>query len=203
MTVAAALGHARRRRGRVPNRRCLALLLFAATGIAAACEPSADAPPREAYRGFQPTGYKGGPERDLSWFRAVRALRAGAGELQRYRFKDMSAANGGLAFDSIEPVFIGRREPAFAAFRQGCGQLFDSRGRPIDVGVFADWSGGLGPYTAGPQAMLKLYDDGRSFELGRYRFALFRDARLAARSPRSYLSSYGSTLQASCCPRTR
>ena len=169
-----------------------AVAALAAALPAQACQrsPSAEAV-AEPYSGYAPTGYKGSLERDSEWFRTIRERKSPvAGERFVFRRPGRSGT-ARAAYESIEPVSLGGRRLAFMAWRQGCADLVDGKGDSFGLAPFAAWDrSGRGSRTpARDVAVLKLFETGAPWSGSGWRYALFRDGSLQARSPHSYLAN--------------
>lgn len=139
---------------------------------------------REAYVGYQPTGYKGSMERDETWFRFVTPVKQGDGTV-RYGFKKQRASYKTL-YDSIEPVFLGGNARGFAAYRNGCGTLLDFRSKELGLPSFSTIESDYIPEGQGANVVrLKL----SGLASSGWRYALFQNGKLKALSPSDYVDN--------------
>ena len=157
-------------------------------GEITACVPNAQSQAlAQPYDGYQPTGYKGALERDRAWFAAVRKTRHHDGT-SRYVFRHARAGRR-VEFESIETVSLGGSAVGFAAYRQGCGELFDARGQQLDVPAFEELESD--GWDLPPQsARLKRKVSGPEESSGAFSYLLFVNGQLMAASPHQYLARY-------------
>lgn len=142
----------------------------------------------EPYQGYQATGYKGAMERDTAWFAAVRPMAQPHGAV-RYVFKHTPPAQR-VAFESIETLSLGGKTVGFAAYRQGCGALFDARGKALAVPTF-DVIEDEYTRNAPPHSTLLKRKVFISKAVGTaFSYVRFTQGRLVASSPHQYLMDY-------------
>lgn len=170
----------------------LAGIAFPAWSSAGAITDCAPDPQRaavaEPYQGYQPTGYKGAMERDTAWFAAVRPMAQPDGAV-RYVFKHTPPAQR-VAFESIESLSLGGKTVGFAAYRQGCGALFDARGKALAVPTFdaieVEYTRNASPHSTLLKRKVFISKAvGTAFS-----YVRFTQGRLVARSPHQYLMDY-------------
>ncbi|WP_370678505.1 hypothetical protein [Comamonas sp. GB3 AK4-5] len=160
-------------------------------GAITACVPDAQHPVvAEPYNGYPHIGYKGALERDSAWFAAVRSVPQPDGT-QRYVFRHARAAQR-VAYESIETLSLGGKAIGFAAYRQGCGELFDAGGSSLGVPAFASIADA---YTASdiPHSVLlkrTLAIANPSGAETAFSYLRFTRGKLVASSPHQYHGSY-------------
>ena len=162
-------------------------------GAITACIPNAQAPAREQpYEGYAATGYKGALERDKTWFAAVRAVARPDGR-QRYVFRHAQSAQR-QSYESIETLSLGGKSMGFAAYNQGCGELFDARGRSLGVPAFEAIADAYTAHETPHSVLLerKLTVATAQGTETAFSYLRFTKGKLAASSPHQYRSSYSS-----------
>lgn len=161
-----------------------------------ACQPDPDASlPDEPYMGYSMTGWKGGREYDKLWHREVEPISTPGQEPPLFRFK----RKPGSIWSSIQPIDLGGGAMGFVGTRNGCQQLLDHRGAPLQVPLFdriAEDYVGSELLSAG-QVLFRLH-------VGEaYRLVRFDRGQKIAVSKRTYLMSYsGSSLESGVLPRS-
>lgn len=161
-----------------------------------ACQPDPEAPlPEEPYMGYSMTGWKGSREYDDLWHREVEPIGLSGQEPPMFRFK----RKPGSVWSSIEPIDLGGGAMGFVGTRDGCQQLLDRRGTPLQVPLFdriAEDYVGSELLSAG-QVLFRLH-------VGEaYRLARFDRGQKIAVSQQTYLMSYsGSSLESGVLPRS-
>jgi hypothetical protein len=165
----------------------LASLSSAASAVSASdCIPQPSEPLKEPYVGYTDTGWRGGPQKDLLWFKRVREFKYPDGHLE-FAFK----SNPKDKYESIETIRSDEGEAfAFAAYREGCEALFDLRGARLPMPLFES----LDEYGQGRPSVsrfglhtlrLKLFEPLTDGENG-WRYVVLKPGALLARSPHVY-----------------
>ena len=165
----------------------------AEAGSITACTPNPQrAAITEPYDGYQPTGYKGSMEPDKAWFAAVKTVSLPNGS-KRFVFRN-APAKPQIAFESIETLALGGKAVGFIAYRQGCGDLLDTKGQSLGVPAFdalqADLPSRDLPHSVLLKRTVVVTKPGAEPETANS-YVRFTRGKLVASSPHQYLLGDG------------